>query len=604
MKKFRTILVFLSIFCMFFESVYATNRYVNLTLTYDYTKHKYNEEEVFVAVDGNKLTGLQMPPIILNNYTLVPAREVFEAVGAKVEWVKDVEQVYVSYGSKLVVIPINSNKGYINGIEAMMQTNAKIINNKTMIPLRFVSTAVGFDIEWDKNTRIANIITNDAETTTQATTTTETTIETTTTTTTVTTTETTTQATTETTTQSAPVSIDSISLSTSNGRDTITIEGSGPVSPEGVMSSDKAAFNITIDNATLNIEKGNLPGGTYAKSGYYYQSGSKVAINLLVRENVGLKSVNYGNKTIITVDFLSENTITNGSTSVGYNESTGEIVIGNGSSVNVNSIIHSDDYYNHIYKMTINGNYTNSIKSGDYNVNNDYISSVNVDVSTDKTVITINENRILAYDIYNNSGALTIKPMLPKEKYDKIIVLDAGHGGSDPGASGQGLVEKDLTLNMLLKSKELFDKDGTIKCYVTRATDTYPSFDDRTNLGNEVGDAFISIHINSATSASPSGTETYCLNANDKGNGLTSQILAKELLNNLLENLGTVNRKVKSENFIVLRQSNIPASLIEIGFITNSGDAAIMGTESGQQAVANAVFTAVKDLFNTYPPVR
>lgn len=66
--------------------VCAANKYVNMTLTYDYTQHKYSAEEVFVAINGNKLTGLKMPPIVLNNFTLVPAREVFEAMGATVEW--------------------------------------------------------------------------------------------------------------------------------------------------------------------------------------------------------------------------------------------------------------------------------------------------------------------------------------------------------------------------------------------------------------------------------------------------------------------------------------------------------------------------------------
>ena len=90
--------------------VCAANKYVNMTLTYDYTQHKYSAEEVFVAINGNKLTGLKMPPIVLNNFTLVPAREVFEAMGATVEWKKDLEQVYVKYNDKLVVIPIGSTK--------------------------------------------------------------------------------------------------------------------------------------------------------------------------------------------------------------------------------------------------------------------------------------------------------------------------------------------------------------------------------------------------------------------------------------------------------------------------------------------------------------
>ena len=157
--KSHIILFVLLIAMLTAVSANAANRYINLTLRYDYADHKYNAEEVFVAIDDVKLTGLTMPPIILNGYTLVPAREVFEGVGANVEWKKDLEQVYVKYDDTLVVIPVNSSKAYVNGVSETLQTEAKIINNKTMIPLRFVTTALGFDIEWDKTTRIANIVT-------------------------------------------------------------------------------------------------------------------------------------------------------------------------------------------------------------------------------------------------------------------------------------------------------------------------------------------------------------------------------------------------------------------------------------------------------------
>lgn len=578
---------------MCFESVFAANRYINMTLIYDYTNHKYSAEEVFVAIDGNKLTNLLMPPIILNNYTLVPAREIFESVGAKVDWIKDVEQVCVTYNSKVVVIPINSNKAYIDGVASTMQTNAKIINNKTMIPLRFVSTALGFEVQWDKTTRVANIITEKLITTEITTQTTTQKPETTTTTTVATTT---TEAA-----ISEPATVDNITLSKSSSRDLLTIEGSGAVTVNGTMSADKSAFNLTIENAKLSSESGNLGEGTYVKNGYYYQNGNGIGINLLVKESVGIKSVtNYGSKTVVTIDFQSETA----PASTGYDSENEKFVISNASSIDINKIIHNDDYNNLKYTLTLPGNYSGMLSTSTYDVNSNYMKSVNVNVSNSETTITFNENRILAYNIESIGGNITITPVLPKEKYKKIIVLDAGHGGDDPGASGQGLIEKDLTLNMLLKTKALFDNDGTIKCYATRTTDMYPSFDDRTNLANEVGDAFISIHINAAESASASGTETWSLYPNDLGNGLTSYELAETILNNLVNNLGTTNRKVKSESWIVLRQSTIPSTLIEIGFISNANDAAIMGTESGQQSVARAIFDSVKTLFDKYTPVR
>ena len=85
---------------------------------------------------------------------------------------------------------------------------------------------------------------------------------------------------------------------------------------------------------------------------------------------------------------------------------------------------------------------------------------------------------------------------------------------------------------------------------------------------------------------------------------LADENLAEEMLNQLLDKLGTVNRKVKSENWIVLRQSAVPATLIEIGFISNSGDASIMGSQEGINKVGQAIYEGVVNLFNTYPPVR
>ena len=270
----------------------------------------------------------------------------------------------------------------------------------------------------------------------------------------------------------------------------------------------------------------------------------------------------------------------------------------------VGNIIESDNYNDLNYKLTLNGDYTSIFSNTTYPVNSSYINNIVVNSTATSTVITFSEKKIMTVLMSEADGYIYIKPVLPKERYSKIIVLDAGHGGSDPGASGNGLIEKNLTLSMLNKARALFDSDGTIKCYATRTTDTYPSFNDRTDLGNDVGDAFISIHINAAANTSAAGTETYSLYANDQGNGLTSYGLASEILKNLLSQLGTKDRKVKSENWIVLRQSKIPASLIEIGFITNSGDAAIMGSDAGQQKVAQAIFDSVKNLFNQYPPVR
>lgn len=617
-------------------NVFAANKYVTMTLTYDYTNHRYSAEEVFVAINGNKLTGLKMPPIVLNDFTLVPAREVFEAMGATVEWKKELEQVYVKYNDKLVVIPIGSTKAYVNGTATNMQTAAKIINNKTMIPLRFVATSLGMKVNWNKTTRIADIDTGNissdniddttitttvAVTTTEESTTEATTLNTTTeatTSTTEATTVTTKETTTETTSTVADINnISSIILTKgSSSKDSLVIQGDYTPKVKSTFSSDGKTLTLDIENSKLNIEKGYTGEGIYVSEGYYYQNNNNVVtISLKLKSSVSVDIRSLGNnKTTALINYSSsdtgattdKNTSTNSSQSAkcGYDAENGRLYIKNDGSINIKNILEADNYNDLNYKLTLNGDYSNILSNATYTVNSAYVNSITVNVTSSSTVININEKKIMAVDISESNGYVYIKPVLPKEKYDKIIVLDAGHGGSAPGASGNGLIEKNLTLSMLNKARALFDKDGTIKCYATRTTDIYPSFNDRTDLGNEVGDAFISIHINAAANASAAGTETYSLYANDQGNGLTSYGLASEILNNLLSQLGTKNRKVKSENWIVLRQSKIPATLIEIGFITNSGDASIMGSDAGQQKVAQAIFDSVKTLFNKYKPVR
>lgn len=494
----------------------SNNKYITLNLRYDYQDHYYNAEEVFVEIDGKRLTDLPMPPIILNGYSLVPAREVFEGLGAKVVWQKEVEQVYVTYGSNKVMIPIGSSKAYVNGEAHTMQTVARIINNKTMIPLRFVSTALGFDINWDKDTRIANIIT-DKKVTEKTT---------------VTTTKATTTTTKATTTTTTTI-------------ETTTEKTTAAVTEKKTETTTKKAANTSSGGASSAVAKGNF--------GYDYDND-----RLFIKNTSG--------------------------------------------AINISNIIHYDDYYDLNYTCEIPVNLSSIINTETFDPQSEKISKCTVTVTPQKTSVSFDENMILAMNITQENGYVYFSPVFPKEKYDKIIVLDAGHGGGDPGAQANGLVEKDLTLKMLLSAKKKFDHDGKIKCYVSRATDVYPSFDDRTDLANEVGDAFISIHINSATNTTATGTETYSLYPNDQGNGLTSYILAEEMLDQLLEKLGTVNRKVKSENWIVLRQSVVPATLIEIGFISNSGEAAMMNNNT--DTVGQAIYDGVTKLFNEYPPVR
>lgn len=161
-----------------------------------------------------------------------------------------------------------------------------------------------------------------------------------------------------------------------------------------------------------------------------------------------------------------------------------------------------------------------------------------------------------------------------------VLVMDAGHGGIDSGAVGKLYKEKNLTLAIVLGAKKYFDNDSRFKVYYTRTSDTYPSLDDRCRLANtKNADLFICVHINSA-SASATGTETLYNNTRNsvtKKNGITSKELAAAMQKAVIKTTGFTNRGLVNRTGLrVLNHTNMPACLIEYGFISNPKEEKIM----------------------------
>jgi len=199
------------------------------------------------------------------------------------------------------------------------------------------------------------------------------------------------------------------------------------------------------------------------------------------------------------------------------------------------------------------------------------------------------------------------KPVEEKQTFkasDKVIVLDAGHGGSDTGAVGpHGLTEKEVTLAVALKTEKLLKSSG-MKVVMTRKTDidvAAPNASNTQELQARVdktppqADIFISIHCNAFSNPASHGMETYYSNANSGGYRLA------QLLNEELAKHGKLyNRGVKAANFYVIKRAKVPASLIELGFITNPNEEELLADEHYQNLLAGAISNAVKRYFANY----
>ena len=231
---------------------------------------------------------------------------------------------------------------------------------------------------------------------------------------------------------------------------------------------------------------------------------------------------------------------------------------------------------------------------------------------------------------------------------DFKIAIDAGHGGHDSGASGNGLLEKNINLAVAKYAKTELEKLG-IEVFMTRSDDTYYTLQERVDMSvASNADAFLSIHTNSADSSSATGTETYYPKAMTAGTVVTdeevieettdevieepttteeeptepveteepvvisepvetisdltrqerSKKLATFVQKRLIEAWGLKDRGVKEGTFHVVYKNPLPAALLELGFINNTNDAKLLGSASMQQKAGKAVAYGVLDYIN------
>jgi len=212
------------------------------------------------------------------------------------------------------------------------------------------------------------------------------------------------------------------------------------------------------------------------------------------------------------------------------------------------------------------------------------------------------------------------------QKKEFIVVLDAGHGGKDPGKIGYNHAkEKDIALKIVLQVGEILEKENNIKVVYTRKTDVFVDLWERGRIANKAdADLFVSIHCNAHTSQA-SGAETWVLglhanrqnfevakaensvillednyemkykgfdpNSPNSVIGLTlmqeeyldqSIQLASIIQEGLTNNLNLIDRGVKQAGFVVLHQTYMPSVLIETGFLTNNEEGSYLNSENGQ----------------------
>jgi len=237
------------------------------------------------------------------------------------------------------------------------------------------------------------------------------------------------------------------------------------------------------------------------------------------------------------------------------------------------------------------------------------------------------------------SGILLLPFTLEAQKVRRVVI-DAGHGGHDGGATGKNAKEKDIALSVALKTGKFIKENlKDVEVIYTRKTDVFVELYRRAKIANEAkADLFISIHCNANPSTSPYGSETYVMGLHkSQANLAVAQLENKAILleddyhvqydgfdpsspegyiffsmlqnafldqslnlasmvqKHLKEKVNMYNRGVKQAGFLVLYKTTMPSVLIETGFISNLNDEKILGSEDGQNKLAQAIYYAVKE---------
>ena len=264
----------------------------------------------------------------------------------------------------------------------------------------------------------------------------------------------------------------------------------------------------------------------------------------------------------------------------------------------------NDDYTNKRFMIYIPGNYTDYYNTNKISVSSSVVTGTQVSYKSDGyTEIIVNTSKLQGYKLVSFGDVIGVIVDNPVNVYDNIVVLDAGHGGNDPGASGGGYDESDITLEIIYnKAKEYFNStDSNVKAYWTRTDDTFITLSNRAAYASLIGaEMFVSLHMNSSNSSAAKGTEVYysTVNNNVADNGMNSKKLAGICLDNIISALKTTNRGVKTANYYVIKHNSVPAVLIELGFISNSSDRRLITDAASQKAAAKAIYDSVIAAFN------
>lgn len=384
--------------------------------------------------------------------------------------------------------------------------------------------------------------------------------------------------------------VDKISAVHSQNKDIITIGGTGSFGASVAMTADPQKIIVTIPNCQSNLsDKINTADLQYVLEGKVDTSKGNTVELVLAVEDLVQYSYREENQNLILEIYPT--TLKN----MRYDKNANVLFLDKKDKIDTGSVKFEDHYLDGYFDVTLPGDYESDYGYGTYDVKGTVVENIEVSTKGGNTTFRFKQNRISAYEVTDEGDSYAIRVKNPKEVYDKVLLLDAGHGGKDPGTSGNGMQEKNLNLTIAQKIAQKLQGSG-IKVYMTRDSDVYPENSTRAKTANDIADLMVSIHMNSGPETA-NGTETlYQVHANDNGARLTSKQLAEILQGKVVSATGNTNRGAKLwTDVLILNRTTVPAVIVEVIFITNTGDALKISNPAYQDQVAQAIADGIQE---------
>ncbi len=454
-------------------------------------------QDIKLFVDSKEIT-CDVPPVIRDDRTLVPARALFEGLGASVKWNGVKKQVTIRLDNTTILLTINSKTAQVNLVEKELDTPPIIINDRTLLPVRFIAETLGAEVFWDDSNRSVLIRTEDED-------------------------------------EILPDSdntIKSIVYSVSGKTFTLKFTFSSPLKNQHLYN---------LDNPVRTVLE--LEGATF--------SGSKT----ITVGDGGIKQIRMAN-----------------------HDGFYKIVADLDDVLKKNFVLASN-------KLSATLTFTmNSVLSDPSSVTSDITSTT----TPEEPEIEIIEDKY--WEVTD----------------DSIVVLDAGHGGSDVGAIGYDengdklLYEKDLNLSITLEVAEILKENG-VNVILTRSTDTAMSLSSRYNISNNNNALlYVSIHHNSHTSEASGSLTLYSKRKDIKYPNLkSSKSIAEIIQKHLVKETNLYDGGIRSEDDLaVLRGTETAAVLVEVAFISDYEDQKFLLQKDNLSLAAKGIANGILEVLD------